>query len=324
MRPTNYSEKQLKSSCFCILSHEGVLSILGEDAKVFLQGQLTCNINYLHQGKSSLGARCTHKGRMQSTFRILVNEDKGFLISMASDLLESQSTSMGKYAVFSKVKISYESSRWFRIGLYRATRVLNYLGLKIPEELNSVVSTRGILSVRVSFNRIELWIPSVQEYNSTLSKIKNYLSEMDTNQWLLMEVREGIAHIREETTERYIPQMINLPSLGGVSFKKGCYIGQEVIARSQFKGKIKRALYHLVDPSKKRITPGTSLFSTENKSIGEVVVAVSNKETTELLAVMRNDAMREQGIKLLVNNLVIDFNVLSLPYNVNPDEDIQK
>ena len=97
------------SAFFCPLSHEGVLAVRGSDAAKFLQGQLTCNLNYLSDTQASLGARCTQKGRMQSSFRILLQGD-GVLLAMASELLEPQLADLKKYAVFSKSKLTDESA----------------------------------------------------------------------------------------------------------------------------------------------------------------------------------------------------------------------
>ena len=104
------------SAFFCTLSHEGVLAVRGADAGKFLQGQLTCNLNYLSDTQASLGARCTQKGRMQSSFRILLEGD-GVLMAMATELLEPQLADLKKYAVFSKSKLTDESAAWVRFGI---------------------------------------------------------------------------------------------------------------------------------------------------------------------------------------------------------------
>ena len=101
---------------FCVLSHEGILAVRGPDASKFLQGQLTCNLNYLDAQHSSLGARCTPKGRMQSSFRILPEGD-GFLLAMDRELVPAQLTDLSKYAAFSKSKLHDESGDWVRFGL---------------------------------------------------------------------------------------------------------------------------------------------------------------------------------------------------------------
>ena len=124
------------SAFFCTLSHEGVLAVRGSDAGKFLQGQLTCNINYLNEHTSSLGARCMQKGRMQSSFRILPQAD-GYVLAMASELIEPQLADLKKYAVFSKAKLTDESAAWVRFGLSHAEQALQGLGAKVAGSVSA-------------------------------------------------------------------------------------------------------------------------------------------------------------------------------------------
>ena len=137
------------SAFFCTLSHEGVLAVRGADAGKFLQGQLTCNLNYLSDNRASLGARCTQKGRMQSSFRILLEGD-GVLLAMASELLEPQLADLKKYAVFSKSKLTDESAAWVRFGVEQGDEALKSLGLELPAETDSLVRHDGLIAIRVS------------------------------------------------------------------------------------------------------------------------------------------------------------------------------
>lgn len=140
------------SAFFCTLSHEGVLAVRGVDAGKFLQGQLTCNLDYLSDSRASLGARCTQKGRMQSSFRILLEGD-GVLMAMASELLEPQLADLKKYAVFSKSKLTDESAAWVRFGLENADKMLAGLGLELPSETDSVARHESLIAIRVSPGR---------------------------------------------------------------------------------------------------------------------------------------------------------------------------
>ncbi len=141
---------------FCPLSHEGVLAVRGPDAAKFLQGQLTCNLAYIGEHTSSLGARCTPKGRMQSSFRIVQDGD-GYLLAMATELLPPQLENLSKYAAFSKSRLSDESERWNRFGLSGADEVLASLGLDLPQAPDSVARQEGLLAIRLSDGRTELW-----------------------------------------------------------------------------------------------------------------------------------------------------------------------
>ena len=133
---------------FCPLSHEGVLAVQGADASKFLQGQLTCNLNYLNDSTSSLGARCTPKGRMLSSFRILSLGD-AYLLAMSRDLIEAQLADLQKYAVFSKSKLSDASDAWARLGLRGADAVLLSLGLDLAPASGSVAHANDLLAVRL-------------------------------------------------------------------------------------------------------------------------------------------------------------------------------
>ncbi|KPW37580.1 hypothetical protein ALP45_02931 [Pseudomonas coronafaciens pv. atropurpurea] len=282
---------------FCTLSHEGVLAVRGVDAGKFLQGQLTCNLNYLNEDRSSLGARCTQKGRMQSSFRIVFDGDD-CLLAMASELIEAQLLDLRKYAVFSKSKLTDESSAWVRFGLQDGDGALVSLGLDLPQETDAVVRSQDMLAIRVSPARAELWVRAEQA-DDIRSRLASQLAEGPLNDWLLGQVRAGIGQVFGSTREEFIPQMINLQAVGGVSFKKGCYTGQEIVARMQYLGKLKRRLYRLTLQGDQVPEPGTAVFSPVHASaVGNVVIAAQAGQAVELLAVLQGDAAENGRIHL--------------------------
>jgi tRNA-modifying protein YgfZ len=310
------------SAFFCTLSHEGVLAVRGSDASKFLQGQLTCNLDYLSDTQASLGARCTQKGRMQSSFRILLEGD-GYLLAMATELLEPQLADLKKYAVFSKSRLTDESAAWVRFGLSQADTALRALGLELPPETDTVVRGNGLIAIRVSTDRAELWAAADQA-ETLSSQLSAQLIEGDLNQWLLGQVRAGIGQVMPSTRELFIPQMLNLQAVGGVSFKKGCYTGQEIVARMQYLGKLKRRLYRLHLDASELPEPGTALFSpTHGSSIGEVVIAARTEQTIELLAVLQAEAA-EGGIIHLGALEGPALQLLDLPYQLDRDREIQR
>jgi folate-binding protein YgfZ len=310
------------SAFFCPLSHEGVLAVRGSDAAKFLQGQLTCNLNYLSDTQASLGARCTQKGRMQSSFRILLQGD-GVLLAMANELLEPQLADLKKYAVFSKSKLTDESAAWVRFGVSDADQVLASLGLELPAETDSVVRSDDLIAIRVSPGRAELWAPAAQA-ETLHSQLAGQLNEGELNQWLLGQIRAGIGQVMPQTRELFIPQMLNLQAIGGVSFKKGCYTGQEIVARMQYLGKLKRRLYRLSLAASELPEPGTPLFSpTHNSAIGEVVVAARADQGIELLAVLQAEAAESGDVH--VGTLEgPGLQLLDLPYQLDRDREIQR
>jgi len=285
------------SAFYCPLSHEGVLAVRGVDASKFLQGQLTCNLDYLSDAKATLGARCTQKGRMQSSFRILLEGD-GCLLAMASELIEAQLADLKKYAVFSKSKLTDESAAWVRFGVHHGDAALTSLGLDLPQDTDAVARSNELIAIRVSPARAEVWVRAEQAADIQ-SQLAAQLPEGSLNDWLLGQIEAGIGQVFGSTREEFIPQMINLQAVGGVSFKKGCYTGQEIVARMQYLGKLKRRLYRLSLADQAVPEPGTALFSSVHASaVGNVVIAASASHGVQLLAVLQADAAESGDIHL--------------------------
>jgi folate-binding protein YgfZ len=137
-------------------------------------------------------------------------------------------------------------------------------------------------------------------------------------------VRAGIGQVMPQTRELFIPQMLNLQAVGGVSFKKGCYTGQEIVARMQYLGKLKRRLYHLSLDAPQMPEPGTPLFSPSHaSSIGEVVLAAKADQTIELLAVLQAEAA-DSGDVHLGTLEGPGLHLLDLPYTLDRDREIQR
>ena len=308
-------------SFYCPISHERLLAVRGVDASKFLQGQLTCNLNYLDEQTSSLGARCTAKGRMLSSFRIVPQGD-GYLLAMAAELLEAQMAELQKFAVFFIVNLTDESALWARFGLSHADPLLNEIGLALPADANSVARHGEAMAIRRADGCAELWISSTQaEEIRTL--LADKLTEAPLNDWLLGQIRAGIGQVFGPTRELFIPQMINLQALGGVSFKKGCYTGQEIVARMQYLGKLKRRLYRLSLPGSELPAIASEVFSPVHASaVGEVVLAATADGAVELLAVLQQDAVSD-GRLSLQSAAGPQLTLLDLPYTLDSDREIQ-
>ncbi|WP_312597716.1 CAF17-like 4Fe-4S cluster assembly/insertion protein YgfZ [Stutzerimonas nitrititolerans] len=309
---------------FSVLSHEGVLAVRGPDASKFLQGQLTCNLGYLNANQSSLGARCTPKGRMQSSFRILPEND-GYLLAMARELVEPQLADLRKFAVFSKSTLHDESDDRVRFGLAAGDGLLVSLGLDLPQTADSVTRENGRIAIRLADGRAELWAKA-DEAETLRTRLASQLPEAPLNRWMLAQIRAGIGQVTGTTRELFIPQMINLQALGGVSFKKGCYTGQEIVARMQYLGKLKRHLYRLASQGAETECPaaGVELFSpVHGSSVGEVVLAAASDEGFELLAVLQDDAAADGRITLGSPD-GLPLSLLDLPYTLDSDREIQR
>lgn len=313
----------MSAAFFCALPHEGIITIQGIDSKKFLQSQLTCNLDYLSITQTSLGARCTPKGRMISSFRVIEQAANHYLLCLDQRLIEKQITDLKKYAIFSKVTLTEESTDWVRFGLSSTDDKLQFLNIDIPTENNQLSRQAGQLLIKISHNRFELWIPKAQAQE--IEQLLNaHLAVQPLNVWLLGQIEAGIGQVFLETSETFIPQMINIQSLGGVSFKKGCYTGQEIVARMQYLGKLKRHLYRFTLNSPQLPAIATPLFSTTHSTaVGEVVLAATTTTNTiEILAVVQDDAVEAK--LWLQDHEEQPLKLLPLPYRVNPDEEIKR
>lgn len=304
------------------LEHEGILSVTGADAAQFLQGQLTCNIEYLHADKAGIGARCNNKGRMFSTFRI-VTDGNLFLLALAAELIPGQLTDLSKYAVFSKVTLTDASAQWSRFGLYRAREALKKLELPIRDEADSVSrQANGCFVIELTGDRFELWCPAELE-SDVRRRLDALLTATSLNNWLLLQIRQGEGQIFGKSSNEYVPQMINLQAIGGVSFKKGCYMGQEIVARMQYLGRSKRRLFRLSAASSAAPEIMTPLYSIETgDSIGQLLLtAAVSPDVIEMLAVVQ-EASIDGGIALGQAQGPV-CSVLPLPYSLDRDEEIK-
>jgi folate-binding protein YgfZ len=307
---------------FCPLAHEGVLSVRGPDAGKFLQGQLTCNLDYLSDSHSSLGARCTPKGRMLSSFRILRQAD-GYLLAMSADLIQAQLADLQKYAVFSKVQLADVSAEWQRVGISGLPASQFDPSLAAADTADGVARSEDLLAIGLGPARFELWLPQARA-EQQLQALQQRLSQGSLNDWLLGQIGLGIGQVTAATRELFIPQMINLQAVGGVSFRKGCYTGQEIVARMQYLGKLKRRMYRLALDEPQPPLPGTELFSPVHaSSVGEVVLAARQAQGCELLAVLQEDAVAD-GRLSLGDIQGPRLRVLELPYTLDRDREIQR
>lgn len=280
---------------FAQLDDESVLAVNGPDATRFLQGQLTCDVATLQPGHSTLGARCNPKGRMQSSFRMIKLSEEDYLLALPTELLAMQQQDLARYAAFFKVELEARHGQWLRVGLWgeNPDAALNALGITA----DAATPETG-LAVTVAPGTFEIWLPSEQA-DAGLATLALHASSASQNAWQLQLIRLGIGQVREQTRESFIPQMFNLQQLEGVSFKKGCYTGQEIIARMQYLGKLKRRMYRLLWEGEEVPAPGSVIQNADTgQSVGEVVIAARADQRIELLAVLQGDAAELPSLTL--------------------------
>lgn len=269
------------------LHNKQCLSVEGIDAGKFLQGQLSCDINEIDVHQWQYGSHCNHKGRMLSSFRAAALSSDHFLLCLSQDISQSACAALAKYIVFSKATIS-EHSNHMGLGLSGPeARSLLVQHLSAPVPGQSVLIEGGLV-IAISQNRFELWLEN-QQAEKVWEILKPFCTLVDSSHWTLLDIKEGIGEIRNGSQDLFIPQMLNLNELGGISYTKGCYTGQEIVARMEYRGKLKRHMVKLQSNSNSSGTapkPGAEVFCQESKqSVGNIVVAQDSPLGLQALAV---------------------------------------
>lgn len=267
-----------------------LIAVSGIDAETFLQGQLTVNLKNVTTSMSQLAAHCNLKGRMQSVFRLIKNmssPNDAFLLLTPKALLPLALTNLKKYAIFSKVTL-HEANDYTVFGL---------VGTGAPSLLNAVDLPIGGCLAREQYiicripgvtPRFEIIVPTTFAEKFAANYSTNTVSIND-EVWERLDIEAGIPTIYPETQDVLLPHHANLMDLKGISLDKGCYLGQEIIARMHYKGKIKRHMYRALLPKMTEVPyPGDLLpiVDAPNEAPGIVVRSAPSDEGFELLVVL--------------------------------------
>ncbi|MBS0286150.1 MAG: folate-binding protein YgfZ [Proteobacteria bacterium] len=288
-------------NCLTALTSLGLLSIAGSDAKKFLQGQVTCNLDDVTLNQSKLGAYCNLKGRMQSLFRIYRQNNEtqeSYYLALPQTMLGQTQLVFKKYALFSKVTIEIEQHQ---VGLgFFGENITTALQESFPEiaslqqPYDYVI--KGASKGNVSITRLPSHYPRYEIWGSPTDMAELWTKHAANchrvlpQAWELLDIQSGVPTIYPQTSEEVLPHHANLSILNGISYTKGCYLGQEIIARMQYRGKIKKHLYRAFIQGTQDIPePGTLVYCKADAPAepGLVLRAAENaSENIELLIVL--------------------------------------
>ncbi len=273
------------------ISHLSILKISGTDAADFLQGQLTCNTKELNAKNSFFAGFCNAKGRVISTFLILKhNED--FLLILPSVLLEKVKNKLKMYVLRSKVQ------------LQEASAELCLTGLRCTQEIATDLSLPTI-----NFARNNQWIKLPNAHYLSVATIADAMSEwtnlqnnafqmQNAQDWQSLDMQGGLAWLDETSSEEYIPQMLNLDKLGGVSFTKGCYTGQEIVARTHYLGKTKRELFLAQLTAEATFTNDNNVLDETGQMMGQILSTFREADGYKILLVLQTNAVESAELQL--------------------------
>ncbi len=274
----------------CVLDDVGFLQVSGKDAVKFLQGYSTCDLDNLQADtghRTLTGAICDIRGRMITSFRILKRHD-ALILRMHRPLVPKTIDFLSKYIVFSKASLTDISALLHCYGLARCE---HNTANTYHEDGDGVTLNLG--------DRQEIWLTTRLEDRQ----------ETNRQDWALAEIKSGIVWVEEATSGQFIPQMFNYDKTGAIDFDKGCYLGQEVVARIQYRGTMKRRLHRLASRVSRNvgcaISGGTVVASVTvaSATVASATVASATLSQEEggyqLLAVLQNtNADKSAGLSV--------------------------
>ncbi|MBF4435542.1 tRNA-modifying protein YgfZ [Vibrio anguillarum] len=219
------------------LASWGAIIISGNDKKAYLQGQVTCNVVTLEPTQSTLGAHCDAKGKVWSVFRLFHHHD-GYAMFQPLSAIEAELRELKKYAIFSKVNISQSQDI-----------ALGVMGEQAEQYINTLTADEGEVrlidggsAIKISSQR---WLLLVSEQTAQQLMTQSEALKVTEETWTRFDIEEAVPVLGQADQNEHIPQAVNLQAFNGISFNKGCYAGQETVARAKYRGINKRAMYIL-------------------------------------------------------------------------------
>jgi len=304
------------------LGHYGLISAEGADTTDFLQGQFSNDIQQVSTEASQLNAYCSPKGRILASFRLFYLKDKYYL-EMPQALVEQTLKRLRMFVMRSQVTLDDASDGMARLGLSGpdSEQSISDCGLACPTEVDDAHQTGDVLVLRIPgpSPRFEIHGP-VADLIPLWDQLAAKTTSVGADTWSLLDIQSGLPVIQTQTVESFVPQMVNLELINGVNFKKGCYPGQEIVARMQYLGKLKKRMYRAHVDSTDGIQAGDTLYSgssDNSQSIGNIVNAQrSPAGGYDVLAVIQITEVANGQVRLGDKNGSI-LEISELPYSLS-------
>ena len=315
----------LEDHILCDLSHYGLIRAFGEEAENFLQNQFCNDVHNISDNQSQLNAYCNPKGRVLAFFRLFLINGQYYL-RLPQKMLADTQNRLQMFVMMSKVTLEDASNELVKIG-YSGPDAENKLSKvvdTVPTKIDTVTQTNDITVIRVSDTppRFEI-VSNIENIKNVWEQLSAEAKPVGSGSWNLLDIQNAIPDVVAETKEAFVPQMINLEGINALSFKKGCYPGQEIVARMHYLGKLKRHMFLANTDSQNVPSPGDSLYAEgsdarpqSGQGAGKIVRAESNPNGgTDLLAVIEL-ASKEKGSLHLESPQGPMLNLQPLPYTI--------
>lgn len=307
------------------LSHYAIIKISGSEAQFFLQSQFSNDVNQVTKLQAQLSSYCSPKGRVLTLLRLLqINDD--FYLQLPIVLLDSIMKRLTMFKMRADVDLINISDSLHCIGITgrAAESILKNEFDEIPASNNATKTKDDLTIIRVANNNNSETQPRFLLFASSNTLASFWTTNTDKLQpvgsasWSLLDIQSGIPTIEAETVDTFVPQMLNLQLINAVNFKKGCYPGQEIVARTQYLGKLKKRMYLIKSDVEQLLAPGTDLTTEDaidEQSKGKIVnCQFSPDGGIEALAVIQIKSIN-QGHILVKNAPHIKFTIQELPYS---------
>jgi tRNA-modifying protein YgfZ len=281
------------------LSHNALIAVTGDDATAFLHAQFTNDVQALAVGEAQWNGWCSPKGRLLATFLLLRRAD-GYLLMLPAEIAPGVAKRLGMFVLRSKVKIQDVSELFVRLGIAGkgAAAIVSRHWAPAPQPMRAAEKD-GAICVALDTERFVAFVPPAAA-PALWDLFAKTATRADADAWERTLIRAGVPTIVAATQEAFVPQMANFELIGGVSFKKGCYPGQEIVARMQYRGGLKRrmALAHLAGDA--RPAPGESVYSAGfgDQAAGMIVnVAASPDGGFDALVVAQIESLAQKDLR---------------------------
>ncbi|MEE9451717.1 MAG: hypothetical protein V3V61_03060 [Gammaproteobacteria bacterium] len=289
----------------------GMIKVSGQNAADFLQGQLSCDIKQLTATSTLLGTYCNQQGRVIALFRVFKHNDDHYL-HIQRDIISVTLAKLQQYAVFSKVTLEDYSDQMISIGLsgMGIESILADCFTCLPQKLNETYLDNDCFITRVPGHVTRFLL-----FGNSASIVKHWqklatnLSIIAYPGWELLDIMAGIPSIHPQTQEKFLPHNLNLNQLGALNFDKGCYLGQEIIARMHYRGRLKQRMIRLHLETDQMIVPGVTIKDLQDKTMGYIVrSSVDPKGGTQVLAIMPLEIDSRKCVKIDECTIALSIN----------------
>lgn len=298
-----------------LLENVGMITVVGDDKKSYLQGQVTSDIVSLEKDQSTLGAHCDAKGKVWSVFRLFHHQD-GYGMIQPKSAIDVELKEIKKYAVFSKVTIEESSDIILGVAGIKAEEFV----ASLSEDSGDVRAINGGTAVKVSNSRWLLVLTS-QAAQSVIESIEATLTTHEL--WDRFDIEDAQPIVPAAAQNEHIPQALNLQALDGISFTKGCYTGQETVARAKYRGTNKRAMYIVQGATSANLTDEPIALERSVganwRSVGALLTHYQFTDNQAIgLIVLPNNLDDDTRLRL-VSQPECEWTIAELPYSLDDE-----